>query len=262
MLSKSASILRVEGLTKRFRGLTALENYALDLQLGEIVGIIGPNGAGKTTIFNLLTGLIEPSAGTITWKDRVISYKSPRFIASQGIMRTFQNIRLFNDLTVLENVMIAAQLHKRYGLAATLLSLPSFVREEKRLESWCMELLDLMGIAQHRDRQAGSLPYGEQRKLEIARALAARPELLLLDEPAAGMNPSESWGLMELIRKLRDTFNLTVLLIEHDMRVAMNLSNRLQVLSYGKIIAEGQPQEIQAHPQVIEAYLGRSAAYA
>ncbi len=252
------ALLHVNELTKHFKGLLAVDHYQLDLFPGEIVGLIGPNGAGKTTVFNLLTGIFPPSSGRIQLKGQNITMLRPDQIAKRGMARTFQNIRLFGELSALQNVLVAAQIHKKYHLGSTLLGTGAFGKEEKSLTYQAERYLEALGIHGIQNQLAKNLPYGVQRKLEIARALATGPRVLLLDEPAAGMNHQESVELMENIRKLRDEFNLAIILIEHDMHVVMNLCQRLQVLSYGKIIAEGTPDIIKKNPMVIEAYLGRS----
>jgi branched-chain amino acid transport system ATP-binding protein len=253
-------ILQIEHLSKAFHGLQAVSEYHLALREGEILGIIGPNGAGKTTIFHLITGFLKPSLGRIRFLGHDITGASPPLIARLGLARTFQNIRLFDKLTVLENVTVAAQLHTRYNLAEVLASWPSFRGKERRVADESLALLDLLGLADQRERRAEALPYGDKRRLEIARALATRPKVLLLDEPAAGTNPHESDQLHQLILTLRQQFSLTVVLVEHDMRLVMNLCERLQALSYGKIIAVGTPEAVRQHPQVIESYLGSSGS--
>jgi branched-chain amino acid transport system ATP-binding protein len=250
-------ILAVAGLAKSFAGLLALQDFSLTMAQGEIVGLIGPNGAGKTTCFNVITGFLVPTAGQIQFGGQNVTGLQPAQTARLGMARTFQNIRLFGSLTVLENVQVAAQLHQRARLLQTLLGLPSFHRRELLARQQAVELLELLGLQAFAPQAAGSLPYGLQRRLEIARALATQPSLLLLDEPAAGMNPSESDDLHHLILRLRERFNLTVLLVEHDMRLVMNLCERIVVLNYGGIIAQGTPGEVRNDPQVIAAYLGQ-----
>lgn len=252
----SQSILRTEGLAKSFLGLQALQDFSITVNVNEILGLIGPNGAGKTTCFNLLTGFLIPTAGRIHFKGGDITGRSPAQIARLGLARTFQNIRIFNSLSVLENVMAAAQLRTHFSLGELLLSTPGFRRKEVQVTARAYELLNLLGLSEYANRPAASLPYAHQRRLEIARALATEPQLLLLDEPAAGMNPAESDSLHQLILGLRARFQLTVLLVEHDMRLVMNLCERIIVLNYGKIIAEGRPEAVRADPQVIAAYLG------
>jgi branched-chain amino acid transport system ATP-binding protein len=253
----SPSILETRGLAKSFLGLQALQDFSITVNPNEILGLIGPNGAGKTTCFNLLTGFLIPTAGQIYLKGQDITGRSPAQIARLGLVRTFQNIRVFNSLSVLENVMTAAQLRTQYSLGELLLSAPAFRHKEFQVTARALELLNLLGLSEYAHRPAASLPYAHQRRLEIARALATEPQLLLLDEPAAGMNPAESDNLHQLILDLRTRFQLTVLLVEHDMRLVMNLCERIIVLNYGKIIAEGRPEVVRANPQVIAAYLGQ-----
>jgi len=254
------AILEVNKLTKSFGGLTAVSNVNMSLKAGELVGLIGPNGAGKTTVFNLLTGVYTPTSGTIIFlRDGVkkeLQGLKPYTICKAGIARTFQNIRLFKDLTVLDNVRIAMHKSTKYGLLSSLFHLPSYSKEEKRLIEESMELLDIVKLNHKKDEYAKNLPYGEQRRLEIARALATNPALLLLDEPAAGMNPAETAELTEFISWIREKFNLTILLIEHDMSLVMKICERIYVLDYGMVIAEGTPEEIKSNKRVIEAYLG------
>ncbi len=252
----SQSILQTQGLAKSFLGLQALQDFSITVNANEILGLIGPNGAGKTTCFNLLTGFLIPTAGQIYLKGENITGQSPAQIARLGLARTFQNIRVFNTLSVLENVMAAAQLRTHFSLGELLLSTPGFRGKESQVTARAYELLNLLGLSEYANRPAASLPYAYQRRLEIARALATEPQLLLLDEPAAGMNPAESDSLHQLILDLRTRFKLTVLLVEHDMRLVMNLCERIIVLNYGKLIAEGRPEEVRADPQVIAAYLG------
>lgn len=250
------SILQTQGLAKSFLGLQALRDFSISVNVNEILGLIGPNGAGKTTCFNLLSGFLIPTAGRIHFKGEDITGRPPAQIARLGLARTFQNIRVFNSLSVLENVTAGAQLRAHFSLGELLLSTPSFRHKEAQVTARAYELLDLLGLREYANRPAASLPYAHQRRLEIARALATTPQLLLLDEPAAGMNPAESDALHQLILDLRARFKLTVLLVEHDMRLVMNLCERIIVLNYGKIIAEGKPEAVRADPQVIAAYLG------
>ena len=245
------------GAGKVFPGFAGLQDFSVTVNPNEILGLIGPNGAGKTTCFNLLTGFLLPTAGQIYLKGQDITGQSPAQIARLGLVRTFQNIRVFNSMSVLENVMTAAQLRTQYSLGELLFSVPTFRRKEFQVTARALELLNLLGLSESANRPAASLPYAHQRRLEIARALATEPQLLLLDEPAAGMNPAESDNLHQLILDLRTRFHLTVLLVEHDMRLVMNLCERIVVLNYGKIIAEGRPEEVRANPQVIAAYLGQ-----
>jgi branched-chain amino acid transport system ATP-binding protein len=250
-------LLQIDGLTKSFKGLDAVDGYRLRLAAEEILGIIGPNGAGKSTVFNLLTGHLRPTSGAIRFRGQDITRLPPERIARLGIGRTFQNIRLFPGMTVLENVVCASQLHQRNGLAATLLSWPSFQRTEGELVASAREQLRLFGLEERASAPASSLPYGDQRRLEIVRALALRPTLLLLDEPTAGMNAQESLRVLELIRRIREQYRLTIVLVEHNMPLVMRLCERLQVLNYGQIIAEGSPEKVRADPRVVESYLGQ-----
>ena len=251
----NAPLLRAQGIAKSFGGIIALQNVSISIERGAIYGLIGPNGAGKTTFFNVLTGLYTRDAGSITLAGVALGAITPDAAVRAGIARTFQNIRLFANLSVLENVMIGRHARTRAGVWSAMLRLPSQRREEAAIEVRARELLDFSGLAAHANTRAASLPYGLQRRLEIARALATEPQLLALDEPAAGMNASETRDLAELIRRIRDQ-GITVLLIEHDMKFVMGLCDRLLVLDYGAQIAEGTPAEVRADPAVIAAYLG------
>ncbi|NLI34600.1 MAG: ABC transporter ATP-binding protein [Deltaproteobacteria bacterium] len=247
---------RAEHLVMRFGGLAAVNDFSITLHPGELVGLIGPNGAGKTTVFNMITGAILATAGRIIWQGENITHLPLHAITARGIARTFQNIRLFSDLTALDNVMVSFHHKLRAHLWDAMLGLPAYRREEHRMREESLEILQEIGLAHLALEKAGALPYGRQRRLEIARALATRPKLLLLDEPAAGMNPQETMELVELLRDLRDKYSLTILLIEHDMKFVMRLCERIKVLDYGNSIAEGTPREIQSNPDVIKAYLG------
>ncbi len=256
----SGPLLRVEGLSKNFGGLRAVNNMELELNPGDLAGLIGPNGAGKTTVFNLITGVYVPTSGKITFNGQDIGGLAPHIINQMGIARTFQNIRLFPSLTVLENVCIAYHSHAGYSLQDAMLRNGRFEAKEKELLEKAQDFLSIFHLEDRQGEIARNLPYGEQRRLEIARALAADPKLLCLDEPAAGMNPAESVALMELIHFIRDRFKLTILLIEHQMRVVMGVCEKITVMDFGEKIAYGVPQEIQSNPRVVEAYLGRGAA--
>ncbi|MDS1029849.1 ABC transporter ATP-binding protein [Bacillota bacterium LX-D] len=252
-------MLKTNDLTKTFGGLSAVSNLDIELNQGELVGLIGPNGAGKTTVFNLLTGVYTPSSGDILMEGQNISNLKPYQVTYRGIARTFQNIRLFDSLSVLDNVKVANHWHGKYNVLNALLRLPPYNAKENAMTEEALKLLDIFGLKEKANELAKNMPYGEQRKLEIVRALAAKPKLLLLDEPAAGMNPQETHELMNLIKKIRDEFGLTILLIEHDMSLVMGICQRIYVLDYGKIIAQGTPQEIMNNKRVIEAYLGEEA---
>ncbi len=253
------ALLEVKDLTKNFGGLTAVGDVTMELHEGELVGLIGPNGAGKTTLFNLLTGVYEPSEGTITLAGTLLNGKAPSKIASLGLGRTFQNIRLFKNMTVLENVLIGLGNHGKAEVFASFFRLPAFYKNEESLKTKAIELLKIFDLDGDADTLAKNLPYGQQRRLEIVRALATEPKILFLDEPAAGMNPQETAELTQLIRKIKEEFNITIMLIEHDMSLVMEVTERIYVLEYGRLIAHGTPAEIRSNKRVIEAYLGGEA---
>jgi branched-chain amino acid transport system ATP-binding protein len=249
-------MLEARGLSRNFGGLMAVNEVSFTVRAGEIFGLIGPNGAGKTTLFNLITGLTQPSAGGLSFVGTSLLRQRPHQIARLGIARTFQNIRLFGGLSALENVMIARHLHTRTGAVRGMLGLPSARREEREVREHALNLLSMVGLAGRAEAQARSLPYGDQRRLEIARALAVEPKLLLLDEPTAGMTPNEKHALSDFIRDLRDRLRLTIVLIEHHVPLVMGLCDRIAVLHFGQLIALGDPAQVRRDPAVIEAYLG------
>lgn len=251
-------ILEARNCSMKFSGLVAVKDFSCKLEEGHIYGLIGTNGAGKTTVINMLSGMLKPTSGEILFQGKRIDGLKPNRIAKTGIVRTYQNLRLFNKMTVLDNVIIGAQITKPYSIATGVLHLPKYHREERRIRDKAMTELEAMGIAQYANSVTASLPYGLQRRLEIARILAANPKLLLLDEPAAGMNPQESMELVDMLRRIQSQLNLTILLIEHDMKVIMRLCEYIYVMATGETIAEGVPEEIRKNPQVIAAYLGRA----
>jgi branched-chain amino acid transport system ATP-binding protein len=252
----SETLVRAVGVSRRFRGLLALSDYNLELHAGEILGVIGPNGAGKTTLFNVMTGFVRPTTGRIEFGGQEISHLRPDQVARRGIARTFQTIRLFGKLSVLDNVKVAQQLHGKAGFWETLASAPGFHKKELELEKRAMQRLDDLGLADLHAYPAMALSYGDQRKVEIARALALEPQVVLLDEPAAGMNPNETAELLAFIRGIHQRYKLTLIVVEHDMSLIMRLCDRIQVLNYGQTICEGSPEHVRADPAVIEAYLG------
>jgi branched-chain amino acid transport system ATP-binding protein len=255
-MTSSLSILSINQLTRRFSGLVAIDHVSFAVEEGEIFGLIGPNGAGKTTMFNMITGLIPPSGGEIFYKNQAIDRSQPYQIARKGIARTFQNLRLFSNLSVLENVAIANHIHTRSNLISSIWGTKLAKAEEQEIQLRAYQLLELVGLESKSAQVAHNLAYGDQRRLELARALALQPQLLLLDEPAAGMNPSEKAALSDLIRKIRSLFNLTIIMIEHHVPLVMGLCDRIAVLDFGQLIALGSPEIVKNDPAVITAYLG------
>ena len=250
------TVLKANSITIEFGGLRAVENFSIDIKEGELVGLIGPNGAGKTTVFNMLTGVYTPTKGTIELKGKDVTKLTPHERVKIGIARTFQNIRLFKRMSVLENVKVSANVHMHYSIFDGIFKTKKYWAEEDKATKEAKEILEVLGLSEFEDEQAQNLPYGKQRKLEIARALASHPAVLCLDEPAAGMNPTETEELMETIKVVREKFKTAILLIEHDMKLVMGICEWIKVICFGKEIATGKPDEIKANKEVIAAYLG------
>ncbi|HEY9640629.1 MAG TPA: ABC transporter ATP-binding protein [Coleofasciculaceae cyanobacterium] len=259
--NRESPMLEVQQVTRRFSGLVAVNHVSFSVHQGEIFGLIGPNGAGKTTLFNIVTGLIPPSSGQLIYQGQKITQLRPHRVAAKGIARTFQNLRLFGQLSVLENVAIARHRHIRAGLVQEILRTPGAIAEDRQTRLKALELLEWVGLAEKAEQTARHLSYGDQRRLELARALAVEPQLLLLDEPAAGMNPNEKAALSQLIRQIRDAFDLTIVLIEHHVPLVMGLCHQIAVLDFGQLIALGQPEVVRHDPAVIAAYLGDSSSH-
>ena len=256
MSGEAAPVLEIEGVTMRFGGVTAIDDVTISIEPRKIVGLIGPNGAGKTTVFNVITGFYQPQAGEVRFRGERLSGLAPQVICRRGVARTFQSIRLFSQGTVLENVMVGCHVRRKSFWWMAPLCLPSFLKEERAIRAKSQALLDRLNLGSLAGEKASSLPYGAQRRLEIARALATEPSFLLLDEQAAGMNPQESAELMVFIESVREEFDLSIFMIEHDMKVVMGVCSRIWVMEYGRLIAEGDPAEIKSNPRVVSAYLG------